>query len=123
MGDVINMEPQTMPSNQNAEPKPSRLKTIFLPALFRLALLVVPMTLSVIVFERSPLLCVIACVGVLIVWLTVDTGPFRASAPAPKPAGGAEVSIPRRLAKAQSWSSLFCQIVVTVALLHSKLSI
>ena len=95
----------------------------YVNALFRLALLVGPMAILVIVLWHNPFICALLCLAVLFIWLSVDVGPFRANRSAkaveretPRPAH-------RNITKLQWWSCLFCRIVVFFALFHSKLTI
>ena len=125
---VTNIETQTMTVTTNPEPvaaQTNQRPTFLLAALFRLALLAGPLTLAIALLAHNPFLCIITCVAVLAIWLTVDIGPFRASRVVPQPVKAAPTAMPKRgnLARAQGWAGLFCHAVVLVALLHSKLSI
>ena len=124
--EITKMESQMVTSNQlrPASQFGGRL-AILLPALFRLALLIGPVVLAIIALGRHPFPCILVCAGILSVWLTANVGPFRANGPASTPSADIKAVFPhaRNLARARSWSSLFCGIVVIVALLRSKLSV
>jgi len=94
-------------------------------AFYRLALLVVPEAVVMMALSHAPVLCVLAGLGILALWLTVDVGPFRASSPKPAPqaAAGQGRSFLRNMAKAQWWSYFFCKAVIAFALMHSKITI
>ena len=76
----MNMQSQTLTLAQSAvAPQAARRAPFALPALVRLALLVGPLTLTVLALGHAPVACVLACAAVLTLWLTVDVGPFRAA--------------------------------------------
>lgn len=119
---VTDMESDTMKLNKNTGKRANDRMAFMLPALLRLALLVGPPTAAILLLAKSPIVCVVLCVAILWLWLSVDIGPFRASN---EPAPARRMALPsfRNLSKAQWWSSLFCRIIVLFALFHSKLNI
>ncbi len=63
----------------NTENKNSSKKGSFaILALTRLALLAGPEAVALKTLSHNPLACILMCVGILIVWLSIDAGPFRA---------------------------------------------
>ncbi len=110
---------------QNQNPGNNKGSVAFI-ALFRLALLVGPETLLVKTLGHSPLVCVVACVAVLSLWLSVDIWPFRPAAAANASRQSAQPTTAmyvRNLTKAQWWTHLFCRVVIFIALFHSKLTV
>ena len=112
--------------SQNPAAQAGNTGSVAFLALFRLALLVGPETVVVKALSHSPVVCVLAAVVVLGVWLSVDVWPFRAETPvlamapvAPKVAR----AYPRNMTKAQWLNCILCQAFVYVALLHAKLTI
>jgi len=118
------MESQMMTMNPPTVAKPTvaRRNSLGLAALYRFALLVVPLTLSVIVLGHAPFVCGFACLLLLSLWLSIDVGPFRASsAPkAPQAPRQETQSAPlstRNLAKAL-FSRTFLFLVLVSAKIH-----
>jgi hypothetical protein len=126
ISDAMNMESQTMTLNQ-ASPAPQGVRpaSVALAALFRLALLVGPLMLTVMALGQTPFVCLIVCFAVLSLWLTVDMGPFRAAgiSTAAPAARQTAPSNPRNLIKAQWWNALFCRVIILFVVFHSKLNI
>ena len=52
--------------------------SILIPALVRLAWLVGPEFFAIRSLHHAPLACLMMCIGILWVWLSVDIGPFKA---------------------------------------------
>ena len=116
------MESQMKTQNQN----PGNKGSIAFIALFRLALLVGPEALLVKTLAHSPLICVVACVAMLSLWLSVDIWPFRPAsvANASRPVSQPKTTVyAQNMTKAQWWSYLFCRVVIFCALFHSKLTV
>lgn len=122
---VMNMQFQTMTLNQPAAaaPQSNRRASFALPALLRLALLAVPLTLTIVTLGQTPLICLLACVAVLSLWLTVDVGPFRAGGGVRPATRQVVLANPRNLSKMQWWNGLFCRAILLLVVVHSKLSI
>lgn len=94
---------------------------VILPALFRLALLVVPLAAAIFFFWVNPLLCSILCVGILLTWLCVDAGPFRA-----RPVEAKEKPLFERMqaaAKPSALAGTAMKLVIFVALIQSRLMV
>jgi hypothetical protein len=105
--------------------------SVALIAMFRLALLVGPEILLVKSLAHNPLICVLAAIAYLSLWLSVDVWPFRVApaVPAAKVAGQPETAkavrpvYAQNLTKAQWLSHLFCRVIIFFALFHSKLPV
>jgi hypothetical protein len=104
----------------------SQLKTqkqslVVLTALLRLALLVGPEALMVKLLGNNLLICSVACLIVLGLWLSVDVWPFRPATVARAAAKPEAVSYAANFTKMPWWNSLFLRLVLFVAIIHSKM--
>jgi hypothetical protein len=101
--------------------------SVALIAMFRLALLVGPEILLVKSLAHNPLICVVAAIAYLSLWLSVDVWPFRVKLATPAaeaaPAKAARPAFAQNLTKAQWLSHLFCRAIIFFALFHSKLPV
>jgi hypothetical protein len=121
---TINMEIQTTTLNQQSSaPRRIQLASVAFPALLRLALLIAPLTLAVMIFSQSPFFCVLVCLAVFAVWLTVDVGPFRASSVPREESRRVALPSARNLTRFQWWNGLFCRVLIFSAMFYSKLHI
>lgn len=94
---------------------------VLLPALYRLSLLVVPLAIAIYFCCGNPLVCTILCFGILLTWLCVDTGPFRANV-----VEGKEKTLIERMqaaAKPEALAGTAMKAAIFLALFHSRLMI
>src|ERR1700728_125576 len=104
--------------------KPVSGSVLFL-ALLRLALLLGPEALIVKTLGHNPIICILAGVVVLGLWLWVDVWPFRATSNK-IPRSTAKEPTPgyiQNMGKAQWWSYFFCKAILVLVAFHSKLTI
>jgi hypothetical protein len=117
------MESQTIKLKENdSHGQSGRFTSVVFPALLRLALLVGPLTFAVITFSHTPIFCVLLCITILSLWLTVDAGPFRPAQNATEPRASALPSV-RNLIRLQWWNSLFCRALIVGAMFYSRLNV
>ncbi len=119
----MNMELPMTTANQMTHKPAAKKGAVLFVALFRLALLVGPEALIMKTLAHSPVLCVLAGLVVLGLWLTVDVWPFRPATAARPATRQTAATYAQNLTKAQWWSYLFCRMVIIVAIFHSKLTV
>jgi len=105
-----------------AVPQPVSLFSLAFPALLRLTLLLAPVALAIWLLHRSPIFCLLACVAVLAVWLTVDAGPFRAVDGWRAEPRAAALPVERNSMRVD-WNSVFGRMLVLLVVLYSRLNI
>lgn len=106
---------------QSSASAPSRFAAVTFPALLRLALLVGPLVLAIYLLHRTPVFCVLICVAVLTVWLTIDAGPFRAvnvSRSEPHTA-----ALPQNRSKMLDWNTFLGRVFLFLVVFYSRLNI
>jgi len=120
------MKSQTNNESQKCAAQNGQTGSVAFLPLFRLALLVVPEMVVFKTLSRSPVICWVAAVAVLAVWLTVDVWPFRVETPVPARARVAQQARPvarRKRNKAEWMNQMFCRLIIFALMFHSKLTI
>lgn len=117
---VIKTQDQLTQTVRNVAPQPSRFAAVTLPALLRFALLLGPTTLSIYLLHDRPIFCLLICLAVLTVWLTVDAGPFRAVNVSRSERTAA---LPPFTGKRLAWNELLGRMFLMFLVLYSRLNL
>lgn len=105
-----------------AVPQPVSLFSLAFPALLRLSLLLGPLVVATWALHRSPIFCVLACVAVLAVWLTVDAGPFRAVDGWRSEPRAAALPVDRNN-KRVDWNNVFGRLLILLVVICSRVNV
>jgi hypothetical protein len=105
----------------NTENKNGSLKGMAgILALVRFVLLAAPEVVAVKFMHQNVAACIMMCVGILAVWLSVDFGPFRAAGSKPQPFKA--VAAKSKLTGAQALSQAAIRVLMFVMIFQSRLT-
>jgi hypothetical protein len=80
------------------------------------------LTLAIVAFHHAPIFCILSCIGILTLWLTVDVGPFRVEQQS-RPALKTSPTPVRNVATVQKLNELVCRLAMLLLVFHSKLNV